>query len=216
LSAVVIGFGNTARGAITALHSLGIYDVVALTQREVTAVPSPMPSVIMGHIERTEQDPSRTVTYRRSGLEPTSEFLAEHDIIVNCILQDTDHPLMFVTDDELPMVRPGTLIVDVSCDEGMGFDFARPTPFTDPMFVVGHDVHYYGVDHSPSYLWNSATWEISEALIPFLRAMQGGPGEWDENETIRRAVEVRDGVVHNPKILSFQRREAHYPHPVRP
>jgi alanine dehydrogenase len=216
LSAVVIGFGNTARGAITALHSLGIYDVVALTQREVTAVPSPMPSVIMGHIERTEQDPSRTVTYRRSGLEPTSEFLAEHDIIVNCILQDTDHPLMFVTDDELPMFRPGTLIVDVSCDEGMGFEFARPTPFTDPMFVVGHDVHYYGVDHSPSYLWNSATWEISEALIPFLRAMQGGPGGWDENETIRRAVEVRDGVVHNPKILSFQRREAHYPHPVRP
>jgi alanine dehydrogenase len=212
LSAVVIGFGNTARGAITALQSMGVYDVVALTQREVTAVPSPMPSVLMGHIERVPDDPSRTVTHRRAGLEPTAEFLAEHDIIVNCILQDTDNPIMFVTADDLPMFRPGTLVVDVSCDEGMGFDFARPTPFTDPMFVVGHDVHYYGVDHSPSYLWNSASWEISEALLPFLRPVLSGPGSWEQNDTVSRAVEIRDGVVVNPKILSFQDREPAHPH----
>ena len=36
------------------------------------------------------------------------------------------------------------------------------------MFTVGGHVDYYAVDHSPSYLWNSATWEISEALLPFL------------------------------------------------
>ena len=30
-----------------------------------------------------------------------AEFLAEHDIIVNCVLQDTDAPLMFMTDDDL-------------------------------------------------------------------------------------------------------------------
>ena len=106
----------------------------------------------------------------------------------------------------------GTLIVDVSCDEGMGFEFARPTPFSDPTFVVGHDVHYYGVDHSPSYLWNSATWEISEALLPFLRPVLSGPGAWEADETVHRAVEIRDGVVVNPKILSFQRRDAAYPH----
>ena len=29
-------------------------------------------------------------------------------------------------------------------------------------------LHYYAVDHSPSYLWNSATWEISEALLDYL------------------------------------------------
>jgi len=51
----------------------------------------------------------------------------------------------------------------------MGFEWARPTSFAEPMFAVGQAMHYYGVDHSPSYLWNSATWEISEALIPHLR-----------------------------------------------
>jgi alanine dehydrogenase len=214
LTAVVLGYGNTARGAITALHSLGIHDVVALTKREVTAVPAPMPSVLLGHIERTAADPSRTVTHRRAGNEPTQEFLAEHDIIVNCILQDTDAPLMFVTTDELPMFRPGTLIVDVSCDEGMGFDFARPTSFDDPMFVVGHDIHYYGVDHSPSYLWNSATWEISAALLPFLRPVMDGPDRWAAEPTIAAAIEIQDGVVRNPRILSFQGRAAAYPHPI--
>ena len=35
------------------------------------------------------------------GRVPLAEFLAEHDIIVNCVLQDTDAPLMFLTDDDL-------------------------------------------------------------------------------------------------------------------
>ena len=81
-----------------------------------------------------------------------------------------------MTDDDLAAMTPGTLIVDVSCDEGMGFSWARPTTFAEPTFVVGDNVLYYAVDHSPSYLWNSATWEISEALLPFLPTVMGGPG----------------------------------------
>jgi hypothetical protein len=39
-----------------------------------------------------------------------------------------------------------------------------------------------------------------------------GPEAWDGNETIRRAIEIRDGVIQNPKILSFQGRSEEYPH----
>ena len=80
------------------------------------------------------------------------------------------------------------------------------------LFTVGESTNYYAVDHSPSYLWNSATWEISEALLPHLRTVMDGPGSWDRDETIRRAIEIRDGVIRNPKILSFQRRSAEFPH----
>ena len=66
-----------------------------------------------------------------------------------------------------PRFRPGSLIVDVSCDEGMGFELG---PAHD---LRRADVRRWAttstttrVDHSPSYLWNSATWEISEALLP--------------------------------------------------
>jgi hypothetical protein len=40
----------------------------------------------------------------------------------------------------------------------------------------------------------------------------GGPGAWDRDQTIRRAIEIRDGVIRNPKILSFQRHSAGFPH----
>jgi alanine dehydrogenase len=212
LTAVVLGFGNTARGAITALHGLGIHDVTVLTMRDVTAVASPIPSVVIDHIERRPEDDTRTVVRVGDDVTSTAEFLARHDIVVNCVLQDTDRPLMFVSNPELEHFPPGRLIVDVSCDAGMGFEFARPTTFQEPEFAVGDGVSYYAVDHSPSYLWNSATWSISEALLPFLRPVMRGPDGWDANLTVSRAIEIREGRVQNPKILSFQQRAVDHPH----
>ena len=211
LRAVVIGFGATARGAVSALNALDVYDVDVLTHREVAAVAAPIHSTRIVHFDNdTTGRVSHAVT--ENGRVPLAGFLAEHDIMVNCVLQDTDAPLMFMTDDDLADMTPGTLVVDVSCDEAMGFSWARPTTFADPTFVVGENVLYYSVDHSPSYLWNSATWEISEALLPFLRTVLGGSGAWDADPTIRRAIEIRDGVIQNPAILSFQGRALKHPH----
>ncbi len=212
LRASVISFGATARGAVTALFALGIHDVTVLTHRSVSAVAAPIAPARLVHYDRDPARRGRTLALNRPVSESVAEFLAEHDIVVNCILQDTDEPLMFVMDDELELFRPGSLLIDVSCDEGMGFEWARPTSFADPMFTVGTGVHYYAVDHSPSYLWDSATWEISEALIPFVGTVMSGEESWDEEQTIRRAIEIRGGVVQNPRILSFQSRAATYPH----
>ncbi|MGZ4494931.1 MAG: N(5)-(carboxyethyl)ornithine synthase [Nocardioides sp.] len=212
LRAVVIGFGATARGAVTALLSLGVHDVDVLTHREVAAVAAPIHEARIVHFDDdgTSAHVSHAVT--EDGRVPLARFLAGHDVIVNCVLQDTDSPLVFMTEDDLVTLAPGTLVVDVSCDEGMGFTWARPTSFADPTFVVGDHVLYYAVDHSPSYLWNSATWENSLALLPFLRTVLGGSQAWDESPTIRRAIEIRDGVVQNPAILSFQGRSPKHPH----
>lgn len=214
LRAAVISFGATARGAVIGLSALGISDVTVLTQRSTSAVASPFPSVRMQHFKRDPENPGRTLALKEPEPGPLAEVLAEYDVIVNCILQDTDAPLMFVTTEDLGHFRPGTLFVDVSCDEGMGFTWARPTSFADPMFDVGDGLHYYAVDHSPSFLWNSATWENSEALLEYLPIVMAGPESWDRSETIRRAIEIRDGHVQNPRILSFQRRSAEFPHAV--
>ena len=212
LSAAVLGFGSTARGAVAALNAHGVHDIDALTQRHVAAVASPIHSVRMVNFERDGDSPTGAQALCADGRRPVAGFLAEHDIVVNCVLQDTDAPLVFVTADELAAFAPGSLIIDVSCDEGMGFSWARPTGFDDPMFTVGDNIGYYAVDHSPSYLWNSATWEISEALMPHLRTMLTGPDGWEADEVIPRAIEIRDGVIKNPSILSFQDRAPEYPH----
>jgi alanine dehydrogenase len=213
LTAAVIGFGATARGAVTALTSHGIHDVDIFTQRGVAAVSAPIHSARIVHF-----DPAASPAESRALVDqqwvPMPALLAEHDVIVNCVLQDPNSPVSFLMDDDLPTLAPGTLIVDVSCDEGMGFEWARPTTFDDPIFTVGHGVTYYAVDHSPSYLWNSATWEISQALLPYLGKVLAGPSSWDADETIRRSIEIRDGVVQNPGILAFQKRSDEFPHPV--
>jgi alanine dehydrogenase len=212
LRGAVISFGATARGAVRALSALGISDVTVLTQRSVSAVASPFASVRMRRFARDPQNPSRTLALEPPGAGPIAVVLAQHDVIVNCILQDTDAPLMFVMDEDLGGFRPGTLFVDVSCDEGMAFEWARPTSFADPIFTVGQGLHYYAVDHSPSFLWNSATWENSEALLEYLPVVMSGPAAWDGDETIRRAIEIREGRIQNPRILSFQSRSPDYPY----
>ena len=213
LRAAVISFGATGRGAVTALNAHGVKEVHVLTHREVTAVASPIHSARMVHFERDAGNPARCHAVGESGQVPLADYLARFDIVVNCVLQNTDAPLMFLTGDDLAAFSPGTLIVDVSCDAGMGFSWARPTSFADPMVTVGGTIHYYAVDHSPSLLWNSATWEISEALLTHLRTVLAGPGAWDRDETIRRAIEIRDGTIQNPDILAFQHRAPQYPHP---
>lgn len=212
LRAAVIAFGATARGAVTALLALGVPDITVLTYRDIAAVASPMAPARLVNYEHDPDRPGRTQIFSGSGPAPMAPLLAEHDIVVNCVLQDTDRPLIFVDDKELAAFMPGSLIVDVSCDAGMGFEWAQPTSFAEPTRTVGDRVTYYAVDHSPSYLWDSATWEISDALIPFLDTVMAGQDWWDADPTISRAIEIREGVVKNAQILSFQGRDPNYPH----
>jgi alanine dehydrogenase len=214
MNAVVIGFGATARGAVTALNAHGVHDVHVLTNRDVAAVGSPIHSVRIVQFDHDDSAPHLSHVITEHGRVPIAPYLAEADIVVNCTLQDPNAPLTYLTEDDLGAFSPGSLIVDVSCDEGMGFSWARTTTFTDPIFEVGDHVRYYAVDHSPSYLWDSATWEIGEALTPYLPVVMAGRDAWDADTTIRRAIEIRDGVIVNPAILEFQNREPQPPHRV--
>lgn len=212
LTALVIGFGATARGAVTALNAHGIHDVQVLTNRNIAAVGSPIPSVDIIQFEPNEEEPGDGQVKLVGGSVPLAPFLAERDIVVNCTLQDPNSPLTYLREKDLAAFRPGSLIVDVSVDAGMGFDWARPTSFAEPMITVGENTNYYAVDHSPSLLWNSTTWEISEALMPFLRPVLQGPSAWAGSDTIDRAIEIEGGVIRNEAILAFQGRAAQYPH----
>ncbi|MDK1358976.1 N(5)-(carboxyethyl)ornithine synthase [Arthrobacter sp. zg-Y1219] len=214
LTAVVIGFGATARGAVTALKALGIHDVQVLTNRETAAVGSPIHSARILRLERDDDQPHLSHVVTDDGPEPLAQFLAGYDLVVNCTLQDPNAPLTYLQESDLAAFAPGSLIIDVSCDEGMGFSWAKPTSFAEPVFAVGAGILYYAVDHSPSHLWDSATWEISEAVLPFLRTVMSGPAAWDAEASVARAIEIRNGRILNPAILAFQGRSADYPHTV--
>ncbi len=213
LKAVVISFGSVSRGAIYALQGQGFKDITVLTERPANEVKDQIPGIKFKQM-KNDGSGNMYVIESAGNSRPFTEILADVKIIVNGVLQDSDHPKMFVPARDADKLMTGTLIIDISCDEGMGFWCAKPTSFEDPMFEAAGK-YYYAVDHSPSYYWNSASWEISKALLPFLPEVLKGANAWDKNITISKSIEIREGVIQNPKILSFQNREKEYPHKFR-
>ena len=142
---------------------------------------------------------------------PLLDLIHESEIIINGTFQDTNDPMNYVNENEKSYLKPGTLIIDVSCDEGMGFYFAKPTTFKKPIRSFDK-IDYYAVDHTPSYYWDSASRSISAALIVHLPSVIKGRTNWRQNETIQNAINIDEGIVVKEDILRFQSRETHYPH----
>ena len=209
----VLGFGSVSRGAVYALEGRGFAEISIYTQRPPHLVKDQKFGCHHYQMRRASNGAGMEAVSADGDVRSLAEELAGADVIVNGTLQDTDDPLMYLEEADVPRLSAGSLIIDVSCDLAMGFPFARPTTFEEPTFAAGAAT-YYAVDHTPTYLWDAATWEISESLLPYLPTVAGGRERWDQDETVARAIEIRDGVIQNPKILSFQQRRAQYPHPI--
>lgn len=204
---VIFSFGAVSRGAIYALKAHGFRDITICIQRPDHEVREEVLDCHYVKVREGEKGEARMVVVEHDGtIRPLTELISETDIIVNGTFQETDHPTNFIIESEAASLKPNCLIIDVSCDEGMGFFFAKPTSFQEPMFQY-NTIDYYAVDHTPSYLWESATRSISAALIVYLENVLEGRKHWQQNETIRRAINIDEGVIKNPLILSFQHRE---------
>lgn len=209
---VIFSFGAVSRGAIYALKARGFRDITICIQRPDHEVREEVLGCHYVRIREGDEGEACMLVVEHDGTEqPLVDLINQSEIIVNGTFQEPEHPLLFVTEDEIACLKPGCLIIDVSCDEGMGFSFAKPTTFKNPMFKIGR-VDYYAVDHTPSYLWESASRSISAALIVHLPTVLAGPKSWKKSETIRQAVNIDAGVIQKPNIISFQNREALYPH----
>ena len=209
---IIFSFGAVSRGAIYALKAHGFRDITICIQRPDHEVREEVLDCHYVRIREGNEGEARMLVVEHDGIErPLIDLISESDIIINGTLQETDFPMHYVTEEEISYLKPGCLIIDVSCDEGMGFFFAKPTTYKKPMFKIG-TVDYYAVDHTPSYLWESATRSISAALIVYLPTVVAGRDGWQQNETIRQAININGGVIQDPSILSFQKREPHYPH----
>ena len=212
---IIFSFGAVSRGAIYALKAHGYRDITICIQRPDHEVREEVLDAKYVRIRKGVGKEPRMVVVEHDGSErPLLDLISESEIIINGTYQDTDDPIDFVTEDEKNRLKPGTLIIDVSCDEGMGFYFAKPTSFKNPIISIDK-IHYYAVDHTPSYFWESATRSISAALLVHLPSVISGPPRWKDNATILNAINVDKGVVVKDNILRFQNRQKSYPHLVK-
>jgi len=209
---IIMSFGAVSRGAIYALKARGFTDITICIQRPDHEVREEVLDCHYVRIRPGANGEAALVVVEHDGsTRPFIDLISTADIIVNGIFQDSASPLMFVSDDEIPKLKRHALIIDVSCDEGMGFSFAKPTTFDEPLLRIG-TLDYYAVDHTPSYLWESASRSVSAALVVHVPAVLGGWDSWQRSETVRRAIVIDKGVILQPSILAFQGRQAAYPH----
>ena len=209
---IIFSFGAVSRGAIYALKAHGFRDITICIQRPDHEVREEVLDVHYARIRKGNDNEPRLLLVEHDGSErPLLDLISESEIIINGTFQDTDDPINYVNEDEKSKLNPGTLIIDVSCDEGMGFYFAKPTSFKHPLISIDK-IDYYAVDHTPSYFWESASRSISAALIVHLPSVIAGPSSWKQNATIQNAINIDEGVVVKEAILRFQSRETDYPH----
>lgn len=206
LSAAVICFGSVSRGAIYSLLAHGIRSITIYTQRNPSYIANQIPGLQYKQFTRTKS--GRAEVLDLNGRKtPLLDALSSCNIIINGILQNPTDPLMLIGEKDISYFRSKCIVIDVSCSKTMGFYFAKPTTFTNPVFDVGK-ITYYGVDHTPALMWSSATWEISRALLPYISFMV----EETENSTLSDAIDIRQGEILNNDIILYQKRSSQYPY----
>jgi len=206
LKAAVIGHGSMGKGAVNALHGLGAADITVYSRRTRFEVAD-----AISHVDYKCYKVEDGIVSMNG--RPAADELAGYDVVVNCVRQNPLEPIIFMKREDALKLAKKQLIVDVSCDLGMGFEFAKPTNFQDPSFEVG-SVTYYAVNHSPTYFWQSASFELSGALLPYLIYMLDN-GTYKGNFVLEKAVEIEAGIIKNDEIIAFQNRNKEYPYSIK-
>ncbi len=202
----VLSLGSVSRGAIYALKGHGFNDITVYTRRPSFLAGNKIPGIKYKQMI-ADKNNSFNVIGSRKEKTPLINDLASADIIVNGLLQDPQSPVFFIKEEEIATFTKDCLVIDISCDLGMGFSFARPTGFSNPVAKFGN-ITYYAVDHTPTLLWDSATWEISNGIMPYLHNIV----ERSESQVLTDAMDIDQGKVLNQDILAYQNRSTEYPY----
>jgi alanine dehydrogenase len=185
----IISYGCVGKGATDALCMMGMHNVDVYTKRNPELVTEKRNGV-------------NYYTYPEQQNWP--KILKNYDIIINCILQDPLNPIIFLKKEDITDLTKNMFIIDISCDPGMGFDFAVSTTFKEPIIKITDNVDFYGIDHSPSIFYDTITRKISKKILKYIGYVIDG--EYMTNNTLSDAIEIDHGVVVNKNIILFQNR----------
>ena len=96
------------------------------------------------------------------------------------------------------MMKSGSVLVDISIDQGGCFETSRETKHSDPTYVIDEVVHY-AVGNIPGAVPRTSTYALTNVTTPYLRliAGQGIDGAIARRPELAGGVNVRDGeIVH--------------------
>jgi len=111
-------------------------------------------------------------------------------------------PACFISEEIVKKMKPGTVIVDVSIDQGGCFETSRPTTHENPVYIE-HDVIHYCVPNIASKVPHTASWSLSNFLTPLLLNFGNVGGVTNylkRDEAFSKGVYTFNGTVTNKEI----------------
>ena len=129
------------------------------------------------------------------------EMLPRADLVVGAVLVHGAKAPWVIRRKQLSLMRPGTVLVDVSIDQGGCFETSRPTTHRDPTFEVDGVTHYC-VANMPGAVPISSTYALTNATLPYVTSLadKGVAAAVRDDPGLRLGVNVANGKVTHPAV----------------
>lgn len=108
-----------------------------------------------------------TIYSTRDSIE---HHVARADLVIGAVLVPGSAAPKLVTKDMVAKMRPGSVMVDISIDQGGCFETSRPTTHQNPTYIE-HGVVHYCVTNMPGAVPRTSTFALNNATLPFVLAL---------------------------------------------
>jgi alanine dehydrogenase len=113
------------------------------------------------------------ISTRRSSIHAVEELTARSDLVIGAVLIPGARAPILVSEDQVAAMQPGSVIVDISIDQGGCVATSRETTHRDPTYLA-HGVIHYCVGNIPGAVPHTATYALSNATLPYVVALATG------------------------------------------
>lgn len=142
----------------------------------------------------------------------TTDAIERHvttaDLIIGAVLVPGGSAPKLVTREMLKSMRHGSVLVDVSVDQGGCFETSRPTTHQDPTYVVDGVVHYC-VSNMPGAVPRTSTFALNNATLPFVLALAnyGYKQAMKQDSHLMNGLNVCRGKITHKAVAAALRQE---------
>jgi alanine dehydrogenase len=145
------------------------------------------------------------VTTLASNKMNVKQMVREADLVIGAVLIPGALTPVLVDDDTVRSMRPGSVIVDISVDQGGCITTSKMTTHSDPVYLE-HDVLHYCVGNIPGAVPRTSTFALTNVTLPYALEI----AELGLKETVRRNDSLAKGInVIEGRVSSRPVAEAH-------
>lgn len=127
--------------------------------------------------------------------------IGDADLIIGAVLIPGAKAPSLILKEDLKLMRPGTVIVDVAVDQGGCVETIKPTTHHDPVYTVDNVIHY-AVANMPGGVPRTSTLALTNATLPYAvsLASKGWRKACMDDAALRLGVNIVDGHVTYPRV----------------